>query len=226
MLKRPVGRGPGLRVACLTLVLAATPLLAPPAQADQSTTHYAVTLLGVPVGAMSVTQSWSGATYAAASAFHTTGVVALVRDVGFEMQSEGQREGQHLRPERYRERVNTGERTSNGEVTFAGGDRRQGPNSAMVEVLSDRPLSQGCGFHATIFDGEREHDVRIAEGSASGGTYVCHGQMLRTKGYSAEELAQRNGYSFTVTYAVDGDQLRFAHADVSTQYGPARVSRQ
>ncbi|MBV7409073.1 DUF3108 domain-containing protein [Maritimibacter sp. DP1N21-5] len=210
---------------CTLAICLAAFLATGAAEARQTTDHYRVSLLGIPVGNLQLTQTWSGRSYASRSDFGTSGIVAVVKNVGFVMESKGARSGSALDPSFYAENVNTGERTSEGTFSFPSGDVRWDPNSAMMQVFTDRPAAEGCALSTTIFDGKRSHLLDIREGEQQGEKFVCQGTLMRSGGYSAAQLEQRAGYTFAIVYDLKDDMLAFDSATVNTHYGKATVTR-
>lgn len=198
---------------------------ATPAMAQQ-VDKYRVAVMGIPVGTMVVENTIDGDKYKAKTEFQTTGVVAVVREVSFRMRSRGRGQGYDLDPRFFAEKMNTGKRKSRGKVEFGKEDARWDPNSAMVAVLADRPVEQGCGFNASVFDGKRTNQLTIREAQKSGDRLVCSGSFTRTGGYTAKQLGFKKGYTFTVQYTKSGGKYVFAEAETVTDYGRVLVKPQ
>lgn len=206
------------RRAAAALALPAILFASQPAQAATET--YRVALRGFPVGMMTVTDQRDGTgVFDARSHFKTTGLAGVVREVYFTMHSRGRHKGASLDPVHYVENMNTGKRKSNGKVQFKGGDARWDPNTAMIAVLMDRSVAQGCALNESIFDGKRTHQLKIWTVSESEGRLACKGTFIRTAGYTAEQLSSRRGYTFIITYNRQGGNWVFNEAATDTDYG-------
>ncbi|HBZ44119.1 MAG TPA: hypothetical protein DEO85_08720 [Maritimibacter sp.] len=206
------------RRAAAALALPVILFASQPAQA--ATEKYRVALRGFPVGMMTVTDQRGGnGVYDAKSHFKTTGLAGVVREVYFTMQSRGRHKGASLYPVHFVEDMNTGKRKSNGKVQFNGGDARWDPNTAMIAVLADRPVAQGCAFDESVFDGKRTHQLKIWTVSESEGQLNCKGTFTRTAGYTAKQLSSRMGYTFTISYNNQGGTWVFNEAATDTDYG-------
>lgn len=208
------------------LALALLSLLHVPATAQDAPTarSFGVSVIGIPVGEVNLTHKISEkGKHVYQSGFATTGLLAIVKDVKFVMLSRAAVVSGVMDPEYYTERMNTGKRKSSNKVNFQPGDARWDPNTAMASVLSDRPVTEGCGFQKDVFDGERSHRLTINSGTKQGDKLECTGTFMRTGGYTEEQLSDRPGYDFMVRYVQRGDRYVFDMAEGHTDFGRVRI---
>lgn len=197
--------------------LVAGPL--PASAADQ----YQIRLRGLMIGTLIVDHRRDGTQYDFRSQFHTSGLAGVVKNVQFVMQSRGRLSGHLPVPRSYGERMDTGQRSSNAAITFAQGDARWDPNTAMVYALSPRPRSAGCALNRRLFDGERVNDLSLVETARTGQTLTCAGSMTRVSGYSAQDMNQRQ-HRIQLTYAARGDGYVITEVRTQTDYGDVTIT--
>lgn len=219
--------------------LAALLLLAAPARAGEA--RFAVRLLGLPVGQLSLAARTSPAAYAASARFRTTGAVGLLALIRFDLSAQGRLVAGLPRPALYSEAMNTGRRRSSTQLTATRGALRPAsagathaadpppgaldPMTALWTALRDQPAAALCALDAPVFDGTRQTHIRLTTRHVANGTVTCSGTFTRLKGYSPAELAERRRFPVSVTYAPQGPLWRARSAMAQTLHGKARLLR-
>ncbi len=194
-------------------------LLTGPSEAAETRVLYDLRMLGVKLGELELRASEGPAGYTTQASFATKGAIGLIAKVRFDMLASGRVVGGTLIPVHYSEDVNTGRRHSTETVTFAPGDRRLDPMSALYLGLRDRPDRQGCAMDRELFDGERSMHIVLAETGRSEGRVICAGSLARGAGYSAEDLAERSEFPMTITYGIVDGVLRVLEARINSLHG-------
>lgn len=235
---------PNPAVLAVLAVLAGAATAEPPLTAAQ----FDVEALGFKVGELTLAGRTGASDYAAEARFATTGVVRLIRDMGFVMQADGRRSGPTFAPLRYSEQVDTGNRQSSARMDYVdgtphlvGGEVRDGevepldpagetgtvdPLTVMFMTLRDQPAAGLCRTDQLVFDGGRRIRVRLTGRTEAPGEVICSGQIVRVAGYPERDLRTRRVVPVTVTYTPGDDGLmRARSALVRTDYGPAGIVR-
>lgn len=213
-----------MRIFSSALILAI--VLASGARAESLTSTFGVRLFGAPVGRMVLAANTNGAAYAARGEFRTTGLVGLLARVHFTMSARGAGFFPRFRPASYSENLDTGYRTSEASVTFDPGDGRIDPLTGLLAALIDRPAEAGCAYTGETYDGTRTMRVQIREQQRTETTLICGGTLTRTRGYSAEDMAQAKGFAFSISYRHGGGKLSVERADVATIHGKVTLVRE
>jgi Protein of unknown function (DUF3108) len=154
-----------------------------------------------------------------------------------------------LLPERFSAIADTGRRRSDTAVTFKAGlpsvqrdlppqppapgdvnpDLIGGaidPLTALFIILRDQPIAGACGLKAYLFDGRRLSQVVLFQPQIGDGEVTCRGEYRRLKGFSPDEMLERQRFAFSLTYRAAGPgMVRLAEARGETLYGPARLIR-
>lgn len=199
--------------------------LAAPAGAQESHLAFDMSIIGIPLGEVTMQRQVADGAYEAEAHFATTGAVGVLARLFFDISASGALDGARPQAAFYSENMDTGRRRTNAEVAFAPDDPRLDPMSALYAGLGDRPREQGCAFDREVFDGERTHRLVIAPQEVSGDTLVCTGTYTRVAGYSARQIRWHRGYDFTVTYRVTGTLLVAQSAQTSSYLGRIRLDR-
>lgn len=221
---------------------------AAPADVQRWEARFDVRALGLKVGKMTMAGTDAAGRYAIEARFATTGLVRLVRDMGFVMTAQGQSRGGALLPDAYSETVNTGNRISSARMRYrdgtpeliegkvddgevapldpAGETGTLDPLSAMFWVLRDQPIATLCRADVLIFDGGRRTRVRLSGRTGDGDDVTCNGQFIRVAGYPARDLQKRRVVPLTITYEpADTGLMRVKGALLRTDYGPVGLVR-
>jgi hypothetical protein len=221
------------------------------AGAEAQTTHaatYDLTLGGLRAGVVSFSAVEDGGRYSAAARAVSSGIVALVQDLGYDARSVGRLAGDGFVPSRYEESANTGERTSRAVMEYVSGvpqikaydppqERRsrdvdpatQGgtvdPMTAIYALLRDVPREEVCTLDVPVFDGRRASRVTTAGPRADGERIVCEGEYRRVAGFSRSQMRKKSRFPFTITYAPAGDRYKVERVSIDTLYGRATLDR-
>jgi hypothetical protein len=221
------------------------------AGAQAQTTHaatYDLTLGGLRAGVVSFSAVEDGGRYSAAAKAVSSGIVALVQDLGYDARSTGRLNGGGFVPSRYEETANTGERTSRAVMEYVGGvpqikayDPPQGrrkrdvdpatqggtvdPMTAIYALLRDVPREEVCRLDVPVFDGRRASRVTTAGPQADGNRIVCEGEYRRVAGFSRSQMRKKTSFPFTITYVAAGDRYRVERISIDTLYGRATLDR-
>ncbi|MCZ4353509.1 DUF3108 domain-containing protein [Roseovarius aestuarii] len=227
--------------------------LANPATSDTRAT-FDVRMLGLTLGQMKISGTEDGGGYGVASNFATTGLGRMAR-ASFALMAQGRIEGGKLRPHRYDEQINTGDRQSTVQLRYRRGVPRitggsvlqevagdpdalnpaqQGgtldPLSALYSALRDQPSANLCRIDVSVFDGKRRSRIRMTGRSESadpeaGRIVTCTGAYTRIAGFSASAMKRQTTYPFTVTYRPAGALMQAVRISVRTNYGMADLKR-
>ncbi len=160
-----------------------------------------------------------------------------------------------FRPLRHREEVDTGRHANRTEVDFSGArpvtldagalgagrlaasvdgaapSARPGPGSIdpVTLILSVMHAEKGaalCDLDVNVFDGLRTTRAILGPPRPGGGLVVCDGTYIRTGGFSAAEMDERQSFRFTLTYVLDADgTARLDRVETDTLYGKGRLKR-
>jgi hypothetical protein len=194
-------------------------LIAQVASAQQ--TNYAVRILGFKVGSMHLATSQTATTYGAAAKFKTTGLAGAISTVYFDVTATGRQVNGRLRPTRYTERMDTGEKLSDGAMSWHNGlpqmegarfardvrvsnsDLRTSvdPMTVLYMVFRDMAASDLCTIDQPVFDGERLARVTLTQRSQTNRNITCSGQFRRIAGYSDDDLKNHAIFPIHITYA-------------------------
>lgn len=100
------------------------------------------------------------------------------------------------------------------------------PVTALFIILRDQPISEVCTLKAYLFDGRRLSQVVLFQPQIADGEVACRGEYRRLKGFSPDEMTERQRFAFSLIYRAAGPGLvRLAEARGETLYGPARLKR-
>jgi hypothetical protein len=215
-------------------VVSALLLFLPAAPAAAETLVFDVTLAGLRVATLRLETEEDGRRYAVLGRIATTGAAGALRPVRFDATAEGSLKGNLPRPSAYAGEVDTGRRQSAARLVWTGGaplaeDGASGPKgavdplSALFAGLRDR--GDPCDLALTVFDGEREARVEVAEAAADTGV-SCRGTYTRVAGYPPEDLARRRRFDFTARFEPLPDgRFRLVEMVTDTAFGQAVLRR-
>lgn len=231
---------------CLVLALGAAG--SGVAMAAPTDGFFSVHALGLKVGELRLKARQDGSRYHAEARFATTGLVSVLRNMGFAMKSAGQEGRDRLWPDSYEEQVNTGNRVSSARMIYRdgtpeliGGAVEDGeaepldpagetgtidPLSAMYAVLRDQDAGNLCKSDQLIFDGARRTRVRLTGRKDKDGTVICSGHFIRVAGYPPKDLEKRRVVPLWITYAPGPEgRMQVQSARLNTDYGPVSLQR-
>jgi hypothetical protein len=221
------------------------------ATAGAQTTHtgtFDLKLSGVRAGVVSFSAVEDGRQYSAAARAQSSGLVAMVRDLGYDARATGLITPQGFVPSRYQESANTGERASRAVMEYVRGvpqvksydppqERRardvdpatQGgtldPMTAIFALLRDVPRDQVCTLDVPVFDGRRASRVITRGPEARGDRILCDGEYRRVAGFTERQMREMARFPFSITYAPAGDRYRVERIAIETLYGRATLDR-
>jgi hypothetical protein len=209
-----------------------------------------LSLRGIEAAVLSFTGTVEGNRYSVAGRLQSAGLVGMLKAIRYEGASQGTVRGTRFTPQRYVEKADTGRRKSVAEMRYSRGvpqiksydpPREAGeagldpatqggtvdPLTAMFAVLRDAPEGQECNVALTLFDGERRSLVQLgAPQAGKDGGLTCPGEYRRLEGFSAEDMAERTRFPFTLTLSAPADGLRRAtEVRMETLYGRAVMTR-
>lgn len=217
---------------------------------QQDNAVFDLTLRGLYTGTLSVAGAIEGKSYAASGMLKSGGLVALVRKVRYDARARGSLSKGRFTPARYEEDADTGKRQSQSVMDYRAGvpqvkvyttpkpprpgdvdPATQGgtvdPLTAAYAALRDVAPAEACRLKLVLFDGRRRSQVVLADPKpASDGGLTCTGEYRRLEGFSAEEMADKSRFPFTLTYAPLPDgRLRVMEISMDTIYGKGRLTR-
>lgn len=228
----------------LAIGLNATPALAEPVQFD-------LVLKGLRAGTLAYDGSAvPGGTYAVRGQLKTSGLAAMLRKVRYDAVAKGQltAKGTFV-PMSYTEKADTGRRQSESVMAYVRGVPQvtsynppraprdydvdpgtQGgtvdPLTAMFATLRDVDPGQECQVSLKMFDGRRASQIATSTPQARGDKVVCAGEYRRIAGFSAEDMAEKARFPFTLTYAPNGEgRMRVVEVAMDSLFGKARLVR-
>ncbi len=230
--------------------LALALLLTLPAPAiAQEQASYSLTIRGISAGSLRFSAQQEGNSYAVSGTMESGGLVGILRRIRYDASAQGRVSGDRFTPQTYSERADNNGRQRNAVMEYRAGTplvkqydppRRadeddvdpatQGgsvdPLTALYATLRDVEPGQECGRSLRIFDGRRATELALSRPTQRGDTVVCAGEYRRIAGYSAEDMAEKSRFPFTLTYspAANG-KMRVIEVSTDTLYGRARLTR-
>lgn len=231
-----------LKIAPLLALLA----LALPAAAE--TSSYDLTIRGIGAGSLRINGEVAGNSYAVNGVLESGGLVGMLRRIRYDATAQGSVASGRFIPSSYSERMNNGARSRTATMSYCAGvpqvkaydpprkpdeddvnPATQGgtvdPLTALFVSLRDVPKGQECGQALRIFDGRRATEVAFSQPRRQNGTTTCNGEFRRVAGYSAEDMADKRVFPFTITYRAAGNVMRVTEIRTDTLYGQARLTR-
>jgi len=217
------------------------------AQTDQGT--YDLVMMGLKAGALHFTAVQDGMGYSVSGRLKSGGLVAMIRKVHYEATAQGSVSDGRYTPTGYSEVADTGTRQSQAVMAYVKGvpqvktynpprPPRQGdvdpatmggtvdPLTALYATLRDIDKGGECRVDLKMFDGRRYSQIATFEPRAAGERVVCAGEYRRLAGFSAREMADKQRFPFTLTYAPTADgRMRVVEVAMDTLYGQARLQR-
>ena len=233
------------------VLVAAMALIASPAllRAEESGT-FDMILFGIRAATLSYAGKIERGRYAASGALRTTGLLSLVSDVGYTAQVQGRYRNNRFEPRLYRETARDDDGTYSAEMRYRAGvpqPKGYSPGSATPQgglnpagqagtvdimtvifaVLRDQTRDALCDVSVQMFDGVRRGQITLAEPIVkSNGQIDCSGEYRRVEGFSAQQMAERQRFPFTLTYTPqDADQFRVTRVITETTFGRVTIRR-
>lgn len=220
--------------------------------ATAQTTHTAtfdVSLGGFRAGILAVSGIETATQYSVAGKLQNTGLLRMIREVGYDARATGRITANGFVPTRYQETANTGERVSRAVMDYVNGvpqlksydppqERRprdvdpatQGgtldPMTTIYSVLRDVPRDEVCDHNVFMFDGRRRSQVATSGPQPDGDTIICRGEYRRVAGFKESEMQDRTVFPFRLTYTPGSDgTYRVTRVVFETLYGKAVLNR-
>ncbi len=236
---------PGLATFATALALLAAPLAA--AQKDAAV--FDITIRGIPAATLSISGASQGKSYAATGTLKSSGVLGFLKKIRYDAQVSGRIAKGRFAPARYVEKADTGKRRSEAVMAYKGGAPQvksytppraprpddidpatQGgtvdPLTAVYVVLRDVPAAEACKLKVFLFDGRRRSQVVLTAPQPVEGGVTCKGEYRRLEGFSAEEMAEKSRFPFTLSFGPAGEgMLHVTEISMDTLYGKGRMIR-
>lgn len=227
--------------AMIAAVMSVSAMSASVARAEQ--VSFDLVLMGLTAGRLTYDGSINGGSYAVSGRLQTTGLAALLKQVRYDATAKGRVAKGVFTPEAYTEDANTGKRQSRSVMGYRRGvpqvteyqparaprstdvdPATQGgtvdPLTALFATLADVAPGQECRTKLRLFDGRRASQLTTGGRKQSGDTVTCTGEYRRVAGFSADEMADRVSFPFTLTYSPQANgTMRVTEVAMQTIYG-------
>ncbi len=221
-----------------------------PAQAAQDQATFDLILKGIRAGSLSFSAVQDGANYTVTGQLKTTGLLSLLRKIRYDASANGTVTGTRYVPATYTENADTGKRRSQAVMAYKAGVPQVksynpprapkafdvdpatmggtvDPLTALYATLRTVAAGEECKVSITLFDGRRQSQVTTGERQEAGEQVVCQGEYRRLAGYSAEDLAEKTRFPFSVIYSPTADgMMAVTEVSMDSLYGKARLVRQ
>ncbi len=222
--------------------------LAVPALA-QDQGSFDLVIKGLRAGTLTYAAVEQGVTYSVTGQLKTGGLAALLRKVRYDASANGTVQGDVYVPQSYSENANTGKRQSQAVMAYVNGVPQVksynpprpprdydvdpasmggtvDPLTAMYAVLQTVDKGAECGVSVTVFDGRRQSRVTTDGRQPAGDQVVCTGEYRRMAGFSAEDLAEKTRFAFTLIYTPDANgRMQVTEVGMDTLFGRAKLVR-
>ena len=208
-----------------------------------------LSIRGIRAGTLSFSGQATDGRYAVSGRLESAGLVSLVRQVRYDGQAEGRLQQGRFTPARYREQADTGKRQSESVMEYRRGvpqvkvynpprelgadgldPATQGgtvdPLTALFATLRDVAPGQECNRSLTMFDGKRRSQLVLGAPAAVDGGIACPGEYRRLAGFSADDMAEKTRFPFTVRLVPGASGLmQVDEVTMESIYGNARLKR-
>lgn len=211
--------------------------------------RFTASVLGLTAGRMTLGVNRKGDSYAVTGKTTSAGMGGMFRSFSVTNKARGTEKGGAFRPERY-ESSAEGERAGRGaELVYKAGvpeivtleedhhkdapvldpAKQAGtvdPLTLTYALLRDVDADRACNMKLKVFDGHRLAHVTVGAAKVDGDAVICHGVYRRVDGYPPAEIAERQDFPFSVTYAALPDgRLRVTEVALDSLFGIARLTR-
>lgn len=231
--------------AALMLALA----LPSSAQEVRQDARFALEIRGLGVGELVFAGVETPGAYAVSGTVRTTGLAGMLRKMHYDAKVRGSRNSPRFVPARYEQSGGSGGKYSEEVVVWSGGmpriERQEPPKpardrdadpaaqrgtvdtlTALYATLRDVAPEEACKADLAMYDGRYRMRLRVFEPKAVAGGLTCEGQYIRVAGFTAEEMAERTTFPFTLHYAALPDgRLQVRRVTMDSLYGSARLVR-
>lgn len=220
--------------------------LAAPAWAEQAV--FDLSIRGLRAGTLSFAGQEAEGQYSVTGRLESAGLVGMVRRVRYDGQAQGTVRAGRFTPTRYSEAADTGRRQSESVMEYRRGvpqvkvynpprelgsggldPATQGgtvdPLTALFATLRDVPAGQECNLSLTLFDGKRRSQIMLGAPQPVEGGVACPGEYRRLEGFSADDMAEKSRFPFTVQMVPAGDMMQVTEVTMESLYGKARLKR-
>ncbi len=208
-----------------------------------------VYLGGIRAGILAYAGIEEAGRYTASGSMRSSGLMALIQDVGFDAKSSGRITSSGFVPERYEERANTGDRVSEAVMEYRSGvpqlktysppqkprprdvdPATQGgtldPMTTIYSLLRDVSDDDICQMDMFMFDGKRRSHVTATGAEPEDDGVICSGEYVRVEGFSKREMDKKVRFPFRLTYSPLGEgRYRVTRVVFETLYGKAVFNR-
>ena len=237
------------RSLALILILGAASVPGRSAAATNDAGIFDVFLGGIRAGILAYAGVEDSGRYSASGSMRSSGLLALIQDVGFDAKSSGRVTAKGYVPERYEERANTGDRVSEAVMEYRAGVPQlktysppqtprprdvdpgtQGgtldPMTTIYTLLRDVHGDGLCEIDVFMFDGKRRSHVVTTGTTEDGSDLICSGEYVRVAGFSQREMDKKVRFPFRLTYSpVEDGRYRVTRVVFETLYGKAVFNR-
>ena len=208
-----------------------------------------LSIRGIRAGTLSFSGEASAGRYAVSGRLESAGLVGMVRRVRYDGQAEGSLQQGRFTPARYREQADTGKRQSESVMEYRRGvpqvkvynpprelgadgldPATQGgtvdPLTALFATLRDVAPGGECNQTLTMFDGKRRSQLVLGAPSPVEGGIACPGEYRRLAGFSADDMAEKTRFPFTLRLVPGPSGLmQVDEVTMESIYGNARLKR-
>jgi hypothetical protein len=223
-------------------------LAALPARAEDPVV-FDLSIRGIRAGTLSFSGEATAGRYAVSGRLESAGLVGMVRQVRYDGQAEGSLQQGRFTPVRYREQADTGRRQSESVMEYRRGvpqvkiynpprdlgsdgldPATQGgtvdPLTALFATLRDVAPGEECNRTLTMFDGKRRSQLALGAPAAVEGGVSCPGEYRRLAGFSADDMAEKTRFPFTLRLVPGASGLmQVQEVTMESIYGNARLKR-
>jgi hypothetical protein len=232
------------------LIIGMVAFLASPVVAQEDQGRFDLILKGIKAGSLAFSGVQDGSSYAVTGQLKTTGIASLLRKIRYDASSNGTVQGGTYVPETYSENADTGKRQSQAVMAYKAGvpqlksyNPPRAPKSfdvdpatmggtvdpltALYATLRNVEAGSECQVNVQMFDGRRQSQITTGERQTAGEQVVCQGEYRRLAGFSAEDLAEKTRFRFSLIYSPSADgMMRVTEVSMDTLYGKAKLVRQ
>ena len=220
--------------------------LAAPVWAEQVV--FDLSIRGLRAGTLTFAGQEEAGRYSVSGRLESAGLVGMVRRVRYDGQAQGVLRNGRFTPARYSEQADTGRRQSESVMEYRRGvpqvkvynpprdpntdgldPATQGgtvdPLTALFATLRDVPAGQECNRKLTLFDGKRRSQIVLGAPQPTESGVACPGEYRRLEGFSADDVAEKSRFPFTVQMVPVGQMMRVTEVTMESLYGNARLKR-
>lgn len=237
-------------MSCLTAFCLAIPPVAATAQEKRQSASFDLVIRGLRIGNLAFTSVENGGAYALSGRVQTSGLAGMLRKMRYDASTRGRISGARYAPQRYEQKGGSGNRVTEEVIVWEGGvprlEKQHPPRAprenaldpkaqrgtvdtltAIYATLGDVAQQNACNVDLTLYDGRYRMGLKIGRPQADAqGNLTCSGQYIRQGGFSAEEMAERVSFPFTLSYQPLGSgEYRVKEVAMESLWGRARLVR-